>query len=170
MAKRKKRKSSAPNLPDEVLERARKQLDGTLEEEEAQADSTGDTPDVPEEEAVAEPAAEAEAEPAAPERPVMQTTRTTTARSSRRRERRERRSSATSSRSSSTAGGPTVVQRNKSGELDNEQIAHLLANPTKVVSEEQLHEEYGYVLRDLRNMAVLAVALMVVLVLLAQLI
>lgn len=158
MAKRKKRKSTAPNLPDEVLERARKQLDGTLEEDETDGDPT---PEAAEE--TVEPVAESEKEPETAEEqpaPVAQSTRTTTTRSSRRRERRR----------SSSSGGPTVVQRNKSSEMDSEQIAHLLANPTKVVSEEELHEEYGYVLRDLRNMGVLAVLLMVVLVLLAQLI
>lgn len=62
------------------------------------------------------------------------------------------------------------IQQAKRGELDNDVIAELLHNPTKYVSEEELHAEYGFVLRDLRNMFVLAAALMVLLVVLAQLI
>lgn len=62
------------------------------------------------------------------------------------------------------------IQQAKRGELDNDVVAELLHNPTKIVSEEELHAEYGFVLRDLRNMFVLAIALMVLLVALAQLI
>ncbi len=44
----------------------------------------------------------------------------------------------------------------------------MLANPSVEVTEEQLREEYSFVLSDLRNMGILAAALFVVLVLLAQ--
>lgn len=56
----------------------------------------------------------------------------------------------------------------KRDELDHEMVAHILAHPTKMVTEEELHQAYGYVLRDLRNMGLLAAALMVVLVVIAQ--
>lgn len=62
------------------------------------------------------------------------------------------------------------LQQARKGNLENDVIAELLHNPTKHVSEEELHAEYGFVLRDLRNMFVLAAALMVLLVALAQLI
>jgi hypothetical protein len=55
-----------------------------------------------------------------------------------------------------------------SGELDQEYISDMLANPVKVVTEEQMHEEYGHVVVDLRNMGLLAGALLVLLVILAQ--
>ncbi len=157
MAKRsRKRKSSAPNLPQEALDRARKQLDGTLEDEEIEED---DTPQ-------AEAVEEANEEDEAKAEPAVKSSRTTIERSSRR---RERRTSGSSSSSRSSGSSPTTFQsRKRGGELDNQEIAHLLANPTKVVSEEELHEEYGYVLRDLRNMGVLAAVLMIFLVLLAQ--
>lgn len=180
MAKRKKRKSSAPNLPPEALERARKQLDGTLEEDDATDEDS--TPDVENasaaaEESAPEPVAEAVTEgPATRERsepeavkasPAVTATRSTSARSSR----RERRSSgASSSARRSSASEGQFSQRRKSDELDPETIAHLLANPTKTVTEEELHEQYGYVLGDLRTMGILAAVLMVLLVLLAQLI
>jgi len=66
---------------------------------------------------------------------------------------------------------PVQLERiQKSGEVDMELIEDLLANPTKIVSEAELQEEYGHVLADLRNMGILAGILMVALVALAQLI
>ena len=52
--------------------------------------------------------------------------------------------------------------------LDSEAMEEMLANPTKFVTEEELRGEYNYVLLDLRNMGMLAAALMVLLVGLAQ--
>lgn len=52
-------------------------------------------------------------------------------------------------------------------ELTMEDIEHLLHNPTKVVTEDELRQQYGYVLRDLRNMGMLAAALFVALIVLA---
>jgi hypothetical protein len=64
---------------------------------------------------------------------------------------------------------PVQLERSRErGELDVEIIEDMLANPTDVVSEEQLREDYGHVLLDLRNMGILAAILMVVLVGLAQ--
>jgi hypothetical protein len=52
-------------------------------------------------------------------------------------------------------------------EITSEYVAQMLANPTKVVTEEQLHQQYGYVLADLRNMFILAGALFAALIVLA---
>lgn len=59
----------------------------------------------------------------------------------------------------------TQLERRKGqGALDGEYVADLLANPTKVVSEEELRADYGFVIKDLRHMGILAAALFVVLV------
>ncbi len=65
---------------------------------------------------------------------------------------------------------PAQLRRNagKDKPLTGEELAERLAHPTKVVSEEELHAEYGFVLADLRSMGILAAALMVLLVVLAQ--
>lgn len=51
--------------------------------------------------------------------------------------------------------------------LSQDDIAHLLENPTKIVTEEELHAQYGFVLRDLRSMGLLAGASFAVLIILA---
>lgn len=51
--------------------------------------------------------------------------------------------------------------------LTAEDIAHLLSNPTKIVTEAELHAQYGFVLRDLRSMGLLAAASFGVLLVLA---
>lgn len=59
----------------------------------------------------------------------------------------------------------TQLERRKGeGNLDSEYVAELLANPTKVVSEEDLRADYGFVIKDLRNMGILAAGLFVALV------
>ncbi len=51
----------------------------------------------------------------------------------------------------------TQLERRKGeGALDAEYVAELLANPTKVVTEDDLRADYGFVIRDLRNMGILA--------------
>lgn len=61
------------------------------------------------------------------------------------------------------------LERKKSrGELDMQTISEALANPTKFPTEEALHAQYGFVLRDLRNMGGLALILVVVLVAISQ--
>ncbi|MEO0598322.1 MAG: hypothetical protein AAF126_19595, partial [Chloroflexota bacterium] len=45
------------------------------------------------------------------------------------------------------------------GELTNEIMQEALVNPTKIVTEEELSQDYGHVIADLRNMAVLAAIL-----------
>lgn len=59
--------------------------------------------------------------------------------------------------------------RRERGELDHETIERLLEHPTQTVSEEELRSEYQHVLIDLRNMGLLAAALMVFMVVMAQL-
>lgn len=51
--------------------------------------------------------------------------------------------------------------------MTHEEIAEILANPTKMVSEEELRAQYGFVLADLRSMGILAAASFGVLILLA---
>ena len=64
---------------------------------------------------------------------------------------------------------PVQLERSRErGELEVEVIEDMLANPTDIVTEEQLRDDYGHVLLDLRNMGILAAILMVVLVGLAQ--
>ena len=81
--------------------------------------------------------------------------------------RRSRRQAARRQVNSNVAAGQ-YSNRTKADNMSGEYIAELLANPTKFVTEEQLHEEYGFVLADLRSMGILAAALMVLLVMLAQ--
>lgn len=58
----------------------------------------------------------------------------------------------------------TLERRKDEGALDGEYVADLLANPTKEVSEEELRADYGFVIKDLRNMGILAAGLFVALV------
>ena len=59
----------------------------------------------------------------------------------------------------------TQLEKRKSeGALDAEYIAELLANPSKTVSEEDLRADYSFVIKDLRSMGMLAVALFAALV------
>lgn len=55
-------------------------------------------------------------------------------------------------------------RKNAAGPMDGEFIAEMLANPTKVVTEEDLKADYGFVIKDLRNMGILAAVLFVCLV------
>lgn len=52
---------------------------------------------------------------------------------------------------------------------DPETVRRLLANPTKIVTEDELRQEYSYVLADLKSMGLLAAALVVALIAMAQL-
>ena len=127
MSKRRRRKT-APNLPEETLARARQQA--------AQIDGDDQL--------------ETEPETGAEDAPVVEEKRRPR---KRRRERLE----------------PVELAKNKTnGELDSATIAELLANPTKFVTEEELRDEYTYVLQDLRGMGILAGVLFVALVLAAQ--
>lgn len=55
-------------------------------------------------------------------------------------------------------------KRKKGETLDGVDIARLLANPTKEVTEADLRKQYSYVLADLRNMGILAAILFGVLI------
>jgi hypothetical protein len=53
-------------------------------------------------------------------------------------------------------------------EMSQAEIAERLANPTKTVSEEELRQQYSYVIADLRSMGLLAGGLFVFLIVIAQ--
>lgn len=57
-----------------------------------------------------------------------------------------------------------LERRKDQGGLDADYVAELLANPTKVVTEDDLRADYGFVIRDLRNMGILAAALFIALI------
>ncbi|RMG80931.1 MAG: hypothetical protein D6712_17245 [Chloroflexi bacterium] len=79
-------------------------------------------------------------------------------------ERRSRRRRRRSSQPSAARKAERDLRRKKKGELSQEQIAYLLSHPTKEVDENELRDQYGYVVKDLRNMGLLAAALIVVLI------
>jgi hypothetical protein len=69
-------------------------------------------------------------------------------------------------------GAPPRVKsaaENASAALPQEMVRQLLHNPTKIVTEHQLRQEYGYVVADIRNMGILALGLIVLLAALATL-
>ena len=140
MSKRKSRKKSKPNIPQATLERARQQAGGTDAPEEQ-----------PEQKAAAAPVKAEKTAEAAPEKKAPATT-----------EAKSR------SRRRSTVSEAQLERSKKRGEVDAEFTAYMLANPNKEVTGDDLKADYGFVLRDLRNMGVLAAALMVLLVILAQ--
>jgi len=57
-----------------------------------------------------------------------------------------------------------LERRKDEGALEAEYIADLLANPTKVVTEDDLRADYGFVIKDLRNMGMLAAGLFIALI------
>ncbi len=57
-----------------------------------------------------------------------------------------------------------LERRKDEGALDAEYVAELLANPTKVVTEDDLRADYGFVIKDLRNMGILAACLFIALI------
>jgi hypothetical protein len=144
MSKRRSRKQKAPNLPEETLARARQQAQ--LPAEETETDEIDDV------EVVAEPVQPvAKPKAAAPARKESKTAASETAvsQAKRRRSARER-------------------GERKDKPLTSLEIAELLEHPTKTVTEEELSEQYGYVIADLRSMAILAAVLVVMLIVLAQ--
>ncbi|MBL8131292.1 MAG: hypothetical protein JNL42_05505 [Anaerolineae bacterium] len=58
-------------------------------------------------------------------------------------------------------------QKKKAAEVEQALIVQLLHNPTKQVPVEALRAQYGYVVVDIRNMAVLAAGLFALLIVLA---
>ena len=57
-----------------------------------------------------------------------------------------------------------LERRKDEGALDADYVAELLANPTKVVTEDDLRADYGFVIKDLRNMGILAAGLFIALI------
>ena len=60
-----------------------------------------------------------------------------------------------------------LERRKDEGALDADYVAELLANPTKVVTEDDLRADYGFVIKDLRNMGILAACLFIALIIAA---
>jgi cobalamin biosynthesis Mg chelatase CobN len=149
MSKRRNRKQS-PNLPPEMLERARKQL--------AQSDTAEE--EVVEEVQASEPVQpEPKAEAAKPAAPAPRTTASKTTASNAR---------ARSNRRGNLQPAQSRSER-KTDQTDTRYIRNRLANPTRFVSQEQLKQEYSYVISDLRSMGILAVVLLVAMVVIEKL-
>lgn len=172
--RRSNKKSRKPNIPQETLARARRQAGLEADEpteatEITEADVEVDDQAVDEPEPVAEleqAEAEAEAEAAAPA--AASPARQREAREPRTQDRDKEADAKPRRRTSSRVTPEQIERAKKKGELDAEQIEYLLSHPVKVVTEEELHADYGHVIADLRNMGILAAALLVVLVVLAQ--
>lgn len=148
-----KRKNRAPNIPKETLERARLQAEGMTEEDAAAAARVQETLRASDRE------------------------KTTSASGLSRAERRQqqgvtaRRSTRASARTNSAGlpeAAPRPRRRRSSDELTVTDVEYLLEHPTKTVTEAELRQQYTYVLNDLRNMALLAAGLFVLLIVLAQ--
>ncbi len=141
MSKRKNRNQS-PNIPQSTLDRARQQL----------GEPVGEPVESEPEVKVEKPARVVEkVEAAAP-------ARVTSSRPAPQR-----------SRSTRPAGGAARAPR-KDEKHDISYIRARLANPTRVVTEADLKEEYGYVIKDLRWMGGLAAILIAALVIIEKII
>jgi hypothetical protein len=154
MARRKSRKI-APNLPKEALDRARRQIEGE------DVDAVDETADEIAEAEDSTPEAAPEPEPEAQDVSPVAARTGAGSREARRRRREDR------PRRRSQPGMVQYSQRRKDT-LDRQTMEDMLANPTKIVTEQELRQEYAHVLGDLRNMGLLALVLMVVLVALGQ--
>jgi hypothetical protein len=66
------------------------------------------------------------------------------------------------------ASGRASTSNRQGDKLDPAYIRERLANPTLTVTEEEMRQQYGYVIKDLRSMGLLAAALVVALIILAQ--
>jgi hypothetical protein len=66
------------------------------------------------------------------------------------------------------ASGRASTANRKSDTLDPAYVRERLANPTLVVTQADLRQQYSYVAKDLRSMGLLAVTLVVALIVLAQ--
>ncbi len=102
--------------------------------------------------------------------------------SKRRAARKAREAQAAASRRSFSVTGADPLERERAAaqrsaeqqrarqrsEQEQDMTAYLLAHPTKIVSEDELRRDYAYVISDLRSMGLLAGALVVLLVVLAQ--
>jgi hypothetical protein len=79
-------------------------------------------------------------------------------------ERAERRARVRKASSTREAGKPRRIVQSSDEKLSAHVIEERLAYPTKYVSEAELRNDYSFVLRDLRNMGMLAAGLFVVLI------
>ena len=141
-SKRRKNNTSAPNIPQETLERVRAQLQNP------NASAANDAP-----------VAKAEATPEAAQ---VATPARATSTSSASVTTRIRRQGAVKRR------GGELERKNKGG-MDNDTIQDWLNNPTKFPTAEELKHDYRTVTSDLRNMFILAGVLMAFLVLVTPL-
>jgi hypothetical protein len=139
MSKRKNRKNSTPNLPQETLDRARQEAGLPI------------APRVDEDDEIEAEVAEVVEAPSL----VVRMPNPDTAR------RRDIPQPAQSAKRK--AKRKTLSYE----DMTPEDVAYALENPTKTVSEESLREQYGYVLADLRSMGLLAAALFVALIVIA---
>lgn len=143
MSKRKNRNQS-PNIPQSTLDRARQQLGQAADEGPVEA-----APEVKAEKVVqAAPKAEPVVSPARPDV-----------------ERRAR----PARTGTSTTRSPRSTSR-KDEKHDISYIRARLANPTRMVTEADLKAEYGYVIKDLRAMGILASILVIALVVIEKII
>lgn len=76
--------------------------------------------------------------------------------------------SAIRSRRQAASGGAQARRTRAVERTDMSIVRERLDHPTRIVTEAELRQEYGYVLQDLRSMGILAAVLAVVLVLIAQ--
>lgn len=142
MSKRKNR-SASPNIPQATLDRARQQISGDAPV----------TPAEPVEATAAEEKVESVTLTNPPPRPSAARVSASSNRS-----RSNRRTQPAQAKGGRKEGMATDVVRNR------------LMHPTRVVTENQLREEYGYVMRDLRMIAFISIAMIVLMVVVAQIV
>jgi hypothetical protein len=142
MSKRKNRTTS-PNIPQATLDRARQQI-------------SGDTP-VPPAAPVEEAAVEAKVEPVTQANPAPRPSAA--------------RVSASSNRArSNRRTQPAQAKGGRKEAMGTDIVRNRLMHPTRVVTENQLREEYGYVMRDLRMIGFISIAMIVLMVVVAQIV
>lgn len=140
MSKRRNRKG-APNIPQETLERVRRQI---ASEQPGEAEAQEDV---------------AEIEEAAPTVAALPQPQASKPRSAESRKVRSRHREGLQ---------PARLGEKKIDPHDPETVREMLVNPTKIVTEEELRRDYSYVLADLRSMGILAAMLVLALIVMAQ--
>lgn len=142
MSKRKNR-STSPNLPQATLDRARQQI-------------SGDVPATPAE-PIEEAAVEAKIEPVVSSPPSPKTSGA-------------RVSSSAARARSNRRPQPAQAKGGRKEAMGTDIVRNRLLNPTRDVTEDQLRLEYGYVMRDLRTIAIISVAMIALMVIVAQIV
>ena len=140
MSKRKNR-SASPNIPQATLDRARQQI-------------SGDVPAAPPEPVeAAEEKVESVVLTNPPPRPSAA------------------RVSASSNRvRSNRRTQPAQSKGGRKEAMDTDVVRNRLMHPTRIVTENQLREEYGFVMRDLRMIGFISIAMIVLMVVVAQIV